>query len=185
MNRATLTKVHLLLAAFMFPVAVMFLVTGGLYTWGIKGSYDSQSFEIVLPDPFPEDRGQLQSIVEAQLDLLELGVPSGAAKIKRAGTSLQLEWTGAARDVTLEPTADPLIAKLTIKETTWYRNFVQLHKAKGGQLFKVYAAALAVSLFVILSSGFWLAWQAPRLRSLAIRCAVAGLIVFAAIVTLS
>ena len=58
-----------------------------------------------------------------------------------------------------EPTSDELFAKLTISETTWYRNLVQLHKAKGGQLFKVYAAGLAISLFIILLSGFLMAWQ--------------------------
>ena len=31
LNRANLVKIHMLLAAFMFPVACMFLITGGFY----------------------------------------------------------------------------------------------------------------------------------------------------------
>jgi hypothetical protein len=30
----------MLLAAFVFPVAFMFLLTGSLYTWDVKGSND-------------------------------------------------------------------------------------------------------------------------------------------------
>ena len=136
MNRATLTKIHLLLAAFMFPVALMFLVTGGFYTWGIKGSYDSQTYDVVLANALTEDAAQLTAVAEAELQRLGVPVPSGGAKIKKIGTAYQLEWTGSDRDVILEPGSEELVAQLTVKDTNWYRHFVQLHKAKGGQLFK-------------------------------------------------
>jgi hypothetical protein len=100
----------------------MFLVTGGFYTWGIKGSYDSDVHTIAVEKP--------------------------------------------------------LTAKLTIKDTTWYRHLVQLHKAKGGQLFKIYAAVLAVSLFVILFSGFIMAWQVPKYRRRALVFSAAGVGMF-------
>ncbi|MEE4184299.1 MAG: hypothetical protein V2J12_00885 [Gammaproteobacteria bacterium] len=177
-NRATIVKLHLILAAFIFPVALMFLVTGGLYTWGIKGSYESSVHEIALRAPLTADLPELQSLVQDELQKLGVSAPSGGAGIKRGGTSFTLEWTGAARDVVLEPTANPLVAKLTIKDTTWYRNFVQLHKAKGGQLFKVYAAALAIALFVILLSGFIVAWQVPKFRKLAVLATTAGIATF-------
>ncbi len=185
MNRATITKVHLLLAAFMFPVALMFLVTGGFYTWGIKGDYVSESYEIELSEPLTADAQVLSDIVAGQLRMRSIDLPSGGASLKKGGTSFKLEWTGSERDVELEPTADPLVARLTIKETTWYRNLVQLHKAKGGQLFKFYAAGLAISLFTILASGFLLAWQVPKLRRLATLCSISGLAVFAMAVLFS
>lgn len=179
MKRAVVTKVHLLLATFMFPVALMFLVTGGFYTWGIKGEYVSTSHDIALSAPLTPDSEAMSELVITELGRRSIALPSGGSKVKKSGTSFMLEWTGAARDVELEPTPDPLVAKLTIKETTWYRNLVQLHKAKGGQIFKFYAAALAISLFTILASGFLMAWQVPKLRRLAIICSVSGLAVFA------
>ncbi len=182
MKRATITNIHLLLAAFMFPVALMFLITGGLYTWGFKGSYVSESHEVALNEPLTADLARLRDMAVTELQQRNVALPSGEAKIKKGGTSFKLEWTGSVRDVELEPTDAPLLAKLTVKETTWYRNLVQLHKAKGGQLFKVYAAALAISLFLILGSGFLLAWQVPKLKRTALMCAAAGLIVFGAAV---
>lgn len=184
-NRATLIKVHMLLAAFIFPVALMFLVTGGLYTWGIKGSYNSEVYAIALETPLLADQDELQALVERELALRSVAAPSGSAKIKKSGTSFQLEWTGSGRDVVLEPTAESLSAKLTIKETTWYRNLVQLHKAKGGQLFKFYAAGLAISLFAILLTGFTMALQIPKYRNLALMVSLAGVLMFFLVVALS
>ena len=185
MNRVILTKVHMLLAAFMFPVAVMFLVTGGLYTWGFKGSYDSETYDLTLQQPLTDDRALLIELVSEELERLAIAPPSGEAKVKTLGTSFQLEWTGSRRDVLLVPVSDPLQAQLVIKETTWYRNLVQLHKAKGGVLFKIYAAMLAVALFTILFSGFLMAWQVPKYRRQALMYSAAGLTLFMAMVFVS
>ena len=177
-SRATLTKVHMLLAAFIFPVAVMYLVTGGLYTWGIKGSYDQHKYDVVLDGALPEDELLLKELAASELQRLAVVPPSGGAKIKKVGTSFQLEWTGSNRDVILKPTENPQKARLLVKETTWYRHLVQLHKAKGGQLFKFYAAILATSLFIILLSGFLMAWQVPKFRKLVAICTVSGVATF-------
>jgi hypothetical protein len=96
-----------------------------------------------------------------------------------------LEWTGSSRDVVFEPTTDPLSYQLSVKETSWYRTFVQLHKAKGGVLFKVYAASLAVALFIILGSGLWLALQIPRFRKLTLGVFALGSLSFVLMVVLS
>lgn len=183
--RATLTQLHFLLAAFMFPVALMFLVTGGLYTWDIKGSYVSSTFEIPLDAPIQPDQASLETLLRDLLQQRDIALPSGNPSIRKVGTSFQLEWTGSERDVLLEPTADPLVARLSVKETTWYRHFVQLHKAKGSVLFKVYAAMLAVSLFLMLATGFLLAWQVPRFRKQATGVAAAGILLFAIMVIAS
>ena len=177
-NRTSLIKVHLILTAFIFPVALMFIVTGAFYTWEIKGSYISDVHMLPLQKPLIDEQQVLVEIVGRELERLSLSRPSGRAKIKKSGTSFQLEWTGSEMDVVLEPTTDELVAKLTIKETTWYRAFVQLHKAKGGQLFKVYAAVMAVSLFIILLSGFVMAWQIPKYRRMALIFSGAGIAIF-------
>ncbi len=118
MNRATLTKIHMLLAAFMFPAELMFLVTGGFYTWGISGSYESYDYVVELDRPLTADTDTLAAIAKRELQRLDIKLPTGQAKVKTVGTSLHLEWTGSKRDVLLEPTANPLEAKLIVKETT-------------------------------------------------------------------
>ena len=66
-DRTSLMKVHMLLAAFMLPVAFMFLLTGGLYTWDIKGDYHTTSFDLVLDQPLTADKAALLDLVTAEL----------------------------------------------------------------------------------------------------------------------
>lgn len=127
----------------------------------------------------------LTALAITQLNTLNLSYPSGKAKIKTIGDHYQLEWTGAARDITIEATNDPLIAKLTVKETSWYRHLVQLHKAKGGVVFKVYAIIFAIIMGLLLISGCMMAWQTPKLKRLSMGAFTLGAISFLLVVSAS
>ncbi len=179
-NRPVLMKVHVLIAIFIMPVAIMFFVTGAFYTWGIKGEYETTIQELHLKTPLQEELSYLVNMVEEELNKQEVSLPMGKAKIKKIGKSFQLEWTGSSKDVVLEPTLNPLIAQLKIKKTGWHRHFVQLHKSKGGIAFKVYATILAVGLLFLLMSGSIMAWQLPRLRKMTLTSTILGLIFFVA-----
>ena len=136
-----------------------------------------------MAEPLAET--DVTALVTAELQQRNVALPEGSPKLKKVGTSYQLEWTGSSRDVIFEPTADLLSYKLQVKETSWYRTFVQLHKAKGGVLFKVYAASLAIALFIILGSGLWLALQIPRFRKLTLSALALGVMSFSFMVILS
>lgn len=184
-GRSTLMKIHVLLAAFILPVAIMFFVTGALYTWGIKGDYDVTTYEINLNTPIQGELSELLAIATKELEKYNIEAPTGKAKIKKIGEAFQLEWTGSKVDIILEPTSKPLIAMLQIKETSWHRQFVQLHKAKGGEPFKVYAVILAVALLLLLISGFTMAWRMPKFRKLTLVSALLGIAIFVAMVVSS
>lgn len=184
-QRKTLVTIHLLVAAFLLPVAVMFFITGGLYTVGITGGYHTESIKLAVDEPLSPDLDVLLPLVKQELTARGAATPSGTPKIKKAGTSFRFEWTGSNLDVTLEPTPDPAIAKLKIKDTDWYRQFVQLHKAKGGELFKVYAVGLAIGLLVLLLSGYLMAWQIPRYRKQTVVATGLGVVTFVVFVFLS
>lgn len=185
MDRSILMKAHAALAAFILPVAIMFFVTGAFYTWGIKGNYETTTHEIQLEKSIQDDLDELVALATAELEKQNISLPTGKAKIKKIGSAFMLEWTGSNRDVVLESTADPLMAKLKVKDTSWYRNLVQLHKAKGGTIFKVYAAIFAIALLLILLSGFMMAWQAPKLRKLALVSTSFGIVTFIIMVVAS
>ncbi|PHS27199.1 MAG: hypothetical protein COA83_01370 [Methylophaga sp.] len=181
-NRSVLMKAHALLAAFILPVAVMFFVTGALYTWGMKGEYNTSVYKLHLKKPLQNELEGLVNLVSGELKKQNLPSPTGQAKIKKIGDSLQLEWSGSSMDVILETTPQPLIAKLKIKHTSWHRQFVQLHKAKGGDPFKVYATIFAIALLLLLVTGFIMAWQMPKLRKLTLVSTTLGVVVFVAMI---
>ncbi len=182
-NRKLLVQIHMYLAAFIFPAVLMFLSTGALYTWGIKGSYNTETYNIALQTPLSADQVEMLNIVNHELKKLNITEPTGHHKIKSIGTNFRMEWTGSNRDITLEPTQEPLIAKLTIKNTSSYRQLVQLHKAKGGTLFKVYAAFTAIALLVLLISGYIMALQVKKLRNPVLYTRAAVLLIFIIVVT--
>lgn len=174
----TLTTIHLFLAAFFLPVAVMFAATGALYTVSIKGSYEETSRPLTLSQPLTAELSVLTGLVEAALDAQGIPHPTGAASVKKAGTSFELEWTGAERDVVLKPTSDPLVATLVIKDTTPWRHLVQLHKAKGGDVARGISVLWAIGLVVILLTGLLMAWNVPAYRRKAIGAGLAGIVTF-------
>ncbi|CAB5497823.1 hypothetical protein [uncultured Gammaproteobacteria bacterium] len=185
LNRSTLTTMHALLAVFILPAAIMFFITGALYTWGVKGNYDTNTYELHLEKPIQSELDGLVALAKQELQKKDLGEPSGQAKIKKIGSSFKLEWTGSNMDVIIEPTSQPLIAKLKVKNTSWHRQFVQLHKAKGGIPFKVYAAAFSIALLLLLTSGFIMAWQMPKLRKLVLVSVSLGIVMFTVMVVSS
>jgi len=179
-DRSMLMKAHALLAAFILPVAIMFFVTGGLYTWGITGGYNTTVHELQLENPIQGELGMLVHVAKRELRKRNIGAPTGQPEIKKVGDSFKLEWSGSRMDVRIEPTLQPLVAQLEIKNASWYRQFVQLHKAKGGAPFKVYAAVLATALLLLLITGFMMAWQMPKLRKLTFMSTALGVAVFVA-----
>ena len=163
----------------------MIAITGSLYTWGVKGSYSNDTYQVELDEPLTANVSALTELAEAELKALDISAPEGKPKLKTMGGNFRLEWTGSSKDLILEPTDNDQVAELTIKYTSWYRNLVQLHKAKGGTAFKVYAVIFAVALGVLLISGFVMAWQTPKLKAATLVSSLIGLISFVAFISLS
>ncbi len=178
MNRMQLMTAHVLLAAFILPIAAMFAITGSFYTWGIKGSYSEDIHKIVLSKPLSADTLSLTLLAESKLEDLNISAPEGSPNLKKSGSDYYLEWTGSSKDLILKPTKNDLVAKLIIKNTSWYRHLVQLHKAKGGIAFKVYAVVFAIALGLLLLSGIIMALQIPKLKTATLVSSLIGFVSF-------
>jgi len=124
------------------------------------------------------DKAWLEHIVSQELKQRELTLPTGKTAIKGPGKFYYFIWSGSQLDVELEQTNNPFVAQLVIKQTNLHRLFVQLHKAKGGIAFKVYAVILSTSLMILFISGFLMAWQLKKERLLFLLSATTGLSLF-------
>jgi len=180
-----LFKIHVYVGALFIPIILMFLITGGLYTVGIKGDYKSQKFEIPLTSPMEPDLNYLETFVKTILVEKNQPFPSGDLSIKRAGTSWELEWTGTRMDLILAPTLDPYRATLTLKTTNAHRYFVQLHKAKGGIAFKGLAVLGAFALLTLVTTGFLQVNKMPKYKTSARLVLMAGFMLLGIIALLS
>ena len=180
-----LIVLHVVLASFYLPMGVMYAITGGLYGLGLKGDYKTVEASVATDAPVSKELSQLVAIAEEALRDRGLADPTGNAGIKSSGTSFHLEWTGTERDVEVHPTADPMVAKVRIKDTTPYRRLVQLHKAKGGELFKWFAATWMVGLVGLFLTGGIMAYARKPFRRLALVASLAGLAAFIALAAAS
>ncbi|MDX2176655.1 MAG: hypothetical protein SF028_09295 [Candidatus Sumerlaeia bacterium] len=180
--RKRIIAFHVALASFFFPVAIMFLVTGALYTLSIRGGYQTETIPVGLEEPLTADLPRLHAIAEGILRQQEIDEPTGGYGVKKAGTSFEFEWTGANADVVLRPTADPLAAELLVKKTTPYRRLVQLHKAKGSDFAKGVSVLWAAGLLALFASGAALSFGLPAYRPLAFGAGALGLLTFLAYV---
>ena len=159
--RKYLINIHLILGGFFLPVGLMFAITGGLYTFGFKGSYETKSWQIPAQADLVVELPYLLGVANQVLKVADLEAPSGAAGVKKMGTAWQLEWTGSRADFILESTDKPEALKAQYKKTNGHRFFVQLHKAKGGLAFKILAGGFSVALILLLFSGIMMAMASP------------------------
>jgi hypothetical protein len=180
-----LIHLHLIASSFFMPAAILYIVTGALYTIDIKGTYVTVEHSLPLETPLRPDLDACRAISEAFLSGEGIAAPSGGDRIRRFGTSFAYEWHGSNRDVLLSPTEDPETARIEVKNTTFYRRMVQLHKAKGGGLFKAYAVAFSAAILVVLLTGSLVAWLRPPLRIEALVSTGLGLLALALFIFLS
>ncbi len=181
----TLITIHTILAAFFLPVGLMFAITGGLYTLEITGNYHKTESRIQLQEPLPTELSALVAMAERELLQRSVAFPTGSASIIQEGTSYYFKWTGSRRDVEIHPSTHENTALLKIKETSPYRSFVQLHKAKGGGWFKAYAVVWSLGLIGLFLTGGVMAYFSRPYRKVALIAFGAGLASFVLAVWLS
>lgn len=179
--RATLIKVHTAIAAFCLPVGLMFLITGGLYTAGIRGETSKDVFDIASSSQNAVNKDALFRLAKHELDIRRLDYPTGKVRYREKNGRISLKWNGLNTRIRLEPTANPRIFILTIKTPDWFQRFMQLHKAEGKTPFKIYAAVWATLLLTLFISGIAMAWQIKKLRPLVLAASLSGSMAFLAL----
>lgn len=180
-----IVRAHVFLACFFLPMAVLYAITGGLYGLRYTGAHRSTDTKLALAAPLPSDLAGLVAIADAELRAQGIAQPTGEARIRKSGTSYHLEWSGSTRDIELHPTAEASTALFRVKEASAYRRFVQLHKAKGGDLFRYFAAAWMIGLLALVVSGAVMAFTRKPSRDLAIASTAAGVVVFTVLAVVS
>jgi len=177
-NRQQLIKIHTILATLIFPVALLFLITGALYTLHIEGDYQETSIKVELPTNFQPSLVSTQALVVAQLQQHNISLPTSEPSFKQQGQNVRLRWGGADISADFKFSLHATTATIKIYDADWYQRFARLHKADGGESFKYYAIFMSISLLLLLISGFMMAWQVPKHKALAARSTLIGIVLF-------
>lgn len=178
MNRSTLVHIHLFFAAVLLPFILMLGITGGLYVWGVKGSVEETRYIIPISQPLKQDSKYLHEWLEDVLEIRGIDEPSGRGKLITEGLSYYYQWTGSSRSVIVAPTEDIDYGELVIQENGFYRYLVQLQQGKGGLIFNVYIALVALGLLFLSLSGLVMALRMVRFKMLTQRYLILGSMMF-------
>lgn len=170
-------KVHAILACFFMPIALVYFISGALYSFDIKGDVDKQVFTMTLDRPFTPDLAQLSGSVKTALDQHELSLPAGNPSITKKKESYEFRWGDLKRLVVARPTDNPLEVELVYRQRSPLTQLMRVHRAEAGSIIRIYSLSMVVSLILILGSGVFLAVGIPKLRRTALLALGAGSIV--------
>ncbi|MBW7877131.1 MAG: hypothetical protein H3C47_14210 [Candidatus Cloacimonetes bacterium] len=165
MKRKTILHLHISLAGLCLPFLIVYLITGILYTFGIKGDFVSSKETVSITQKFSLDQESIQREFTKILEEKKVKIPTGDITVRKAGTSWQAIWNGSDCEHILEPASEDNNYKLTLKHANWHRNLVQLHKAKGGMVFKIFAALMTLFVLSLFSLGLCLSLQSKVMRN--------------------
>jgi hypothetical protein len=180
-QRMLVIKLHAILACFFMPMALLYFISGALYSFEIEGSVDKQVYTVALDRPFVPDLAQLSESVKTALDQHQLSLPTGNPSIRKKKGSYEYHWGDLKRLVVVHPTDDPLKAELVYRQRSPLTQLMRVHRAEAGSLIRAFSLSMIVSLVLILGSGVFLAVGMPKLRRTALLALGVGCTVVLAI----
>ncbi len=175
-TRYQMIQVHMLLAAFLLPIALMYFISGLLYTLDIKGHVKKQEIVVQLEQLFTPNFDDLKKLTIKTLKQKNIPVPSGEPTLKKKKGMHELYWSDLGYAIKLRPTSDPMVATLTVKKRDYLTQVMRIHRAEAGLTFKVLAVLLVSGLMIILISGVVMALSVPKFKRAALRAMVLGFI---------
>jgi hypothetical protein len=177
MPRMLIMKIHAILACFFMPLAILYFISGALYTFDIKGHVDKQVYTLALDRPFAPDLAQLSELARTALNQRQLRLPAGDQAIKEKKGSYEYRWGDLRRLVVIHPTGNPLEVELIYRERSPLTQVMRVHRADAGLLVKTYSLTMVVSLITIIVTGVFLGVATPKLRRMALLALGVGCLV--------
>ncbi len=179
MTRQLIIKLHLILAAFMAPAFILVAISGGLYLMGQKGNISSEPLSVPAGVMLDFKSPTLEADVKTFLS--DQGQSAKFQYIKNRGNVIQTRPTSRAYYQFENKNGVMTAAR---KTPNFVAAAMELHKGHGPVAFKWYQKFVALALFFVVLSGFWLGLASKVLRRQSIMVSAAGLVVFLALVFL-
>lgn len=177
MTRQLIIKLHLILAAFMAPAFILVAISGGLYLMGQKGKISSEAVSVPAGTLIDFKSDTLEADVKAFLTAQ--GENAKFQYIKNRGNVIQTRPTSRTYYQFENKNGVMTAAR---KKPNFVAAAMELHKGHGPVAFKWYQKFVALALFFVVLSGFWLGLASKVLRKQSLIVSAAGLVVFLALV---
>ena len=188
MKRNLFIKIHLIMAATILPVVLMYVITGALYTAEYKPSSHNETFDVQLDAPLVRDIQLLKDVVHDALAKREIEDPDGKAKLKRDKKrgGKKFVWKGDNHTVSMWAHADNrAVVSIEVSTPSWYKRLMWIHTADGGDAFEIFSIIVAILLVFVLLTGVIVGLQVKLFRGLTLYSMGFGSLLFLAMMYFS
>lgn len=163
MKRKNIIYIHLTLATYFLPITFFFMITGGLYTFGIKGQTTIETYEF---ESSQIKDNNISNIILQKLKHRNLNL-NRSPIINYSGDAVTYMWKNRHYEIILTRNYRTNLDNLRYKEYNTLSWLMKLHKANGNTLFKTITAIWLISLLLIFLSGTFLAYKTSNLKYIA------------------
>ena len=164
-------KLHAYFACFFLPITLVYITTGMLYFFDIKGenTADTEYF-FEISQPWPTDEASAEKMVKAFLvDDKYVDLPEDYYLWEG-----KHDWYGHEREVLLKPTDKPNVVEIHISEHDLLKQLLIVHKGFAGSFFKIFSILFGLSLTFSIVSGVVITLQLPQLKKNSVLSILAG-----------
>lgn len=168
-------QLHAYFSCFFLPITLVYLMTGMLYFFDIKGQVATE-VEYFVDSP----QGWISDQHEAKAFVLKHLKDKGHPELPKDYYWEELhDWYGHEQEVLLKPTDDPNVLEIHVKEHDWLKQLLIIHKGFAGWFFKLLSVLFGLSLLFSVISGVIITLQLPKLKVPSLICIGLGAGVFA------
>ncbi len=166
-------QLHVYFACFFLPITLLYIASGVLYLFDIKGGNKSEHhYAITLTDGWPGSETNTKALV---LPILKANGHNGELPSDYYQEADYVGWYGYKQQVFLDPTQTVSEATVTVIEHDFLQQCLLIHKGHAGLLFWLFAIMLGGSLLLSAITGVVLAFSIPKLLKSAIICTLLGI----------
>ena len=167
-------KLHAYFSCFFLPLTLIYILSGVLYMFDIRGDVRQEYTYPVGIEKMPESESAAQEIVsEILAENDHMSLPSDYSDRRGAHN-----WYGFKQQVSLQAAKESEGFEVIVKEFDIFRSFLMIHKGHAGIWFWVLGIFLGLSLTFSLVSGVIITLQLPQLKKPSLAMIGAGLASF-------
>ncbi|MDA3945869.1 MAG: hypothetical protein PF439_04215 [Helicobacteraceae bacterium] len=181
-SRFKIVQLHMLLSSFVLPAVLLFIVSGALYTLGVKGSVAKQTFTVALEKPFAPNLELLTGVVEKTLVDKALVLPDGDPSLKKSKGGYKFRWDDLRYSVTVVAKKGSRSVDLTYRERSVLTQVMRIHRAEAGTRFKFVSIMAVAGLLLVFASGLYMAYTVPKFRKPSLIATGLGILILLAVV---
>ncbi len=163
-SRFKIVQLHMLLSSFVLPAVLLYILSGVLYTLGVKGSVAKQTFTVALERPFTPDLEFLTGVVAKTLAEKSLVFPDGDPSLKKSKSGYKFLLSSLRYSVTVVGKKGEPSVEFTYRERSVLTQVMRIHRGEAGTMFKVVSIMAVAGLLLVFASGLYMAYTMPKFR---------------------